>query len=59
MDPAVRKSEPRVRTVGFSVGGQGDSDFQGPSETVAPLPVIIPPSFQVRMVESFRQHCLL
>lgn len=59
--PGGRKSttgEPRVRTVGFSVGGQDSTgDLQGAAapETAAPLPVIIPPSFQVRHRAALRR----
>ena len=51
--PGAKPSVPRVRTVGFSVHGERDDeplDAPGNGAYVedSPLPVMIPPAFQVR-----------
>ena len=48
--PGAKPSVPRVRTVGFSVYGEADDSPVAEAQYAddSPLPVIIPPAFQVR-----------
>ena len=45
----AKPNAPRVRTVGFSVHGEArEEEPEAGAEDTSPLPVMIPPAFQVR-----------
>ena len=51
----AKPNAPRVRTVGFSVHGEArEEEPEAGAEDTSPLPVMIPPAFQVRPARARR-----
>jgi len=55
----AKPNAPRVRTVGFSVYGEQreEEPEAGGAEDTSPLPVMIPPAFQVRPARARGARC--
>ena len=55
----AKPNAPRVRTVGFSVYGEQreEEPEAGGAEDTSPLPVMIPPAFQVRPARAQSARC--